>query len=194
MEKLDLVLNQASKVVKKQLSWALVLVLGILLSGCSNELDDLAGSNNKSNESEIVSSYRVSKEDAVDIAGKVLKKNITRSRESDIPSFEYVVNEKKTRSKSIADTLAYVLNYSDNAGFVIVAADRRVYPVLGFTNVGKISFENDNKKTIFFDNISVFMFRNISDSLYSVSESDFDGCYVVKPMVQISLSQRSPWD
>jgi hypothetical protein len=172
----------------------LFLTLVVLLSGCSSDMDDLSIPNSNAVASTSNVSSNITKDDAIAIANKVLKKNGTRSGIFNLPSFEYVVSGNSTRSTSTADTLAYVLNYPDNAGFVIVAADRRVYPVLGFSDEGNFSFENDNAKTNFIDNIEAYLESANSDDIYDVTDNDFDGCYVVNPMVQISLSQRSPWD
>lgn len=172
----------------------LSLTLVVLLSGCSSDMDDLSIPGNNVVTSTTSVSRNITKEDAIAIANKVLKKNETRSDILNLPSFEYVVSGSSTRSTSTVDTLAYVLNYPDNAGFVIVSTDRRVYPVLGFADEGNFSFENDNAKTNFIDNIGAYLENATSDNAYDVTENDFDGCYEVNPMVQISLNQRSPWD
>lgn len=172
----------------------LLLTIVMLLSGCASDMGDLSIPNSNAIASTTNDSSNITKDDAILIANKVLKKNRTRSGILNIPSFEYVISGNSTRSTSTADTLAYVLNYPDNAGFVIVATDRHVYPVLGFSEEGNFSFENDNAKTNFIDNIKAYLENAKSDDTYDVSDNDFDGCYVVNPMVQISLSQRSPWD
>lgn len=107
-----------------------IVAIVLFLTGCSSEMaylpindGDSPVTNRKSN---------VSKEDAIAIANKVLKKDITRGTSFELPRFEYVLAENATRSTLGIDTLAYILNYPHNEGFVIVAADRRVYPVLGF--------------------------------------------------------------
>ena len=169
----------------------LFLTLVVLLSGCSSDMDDLSIPNSNAVASTSNVSSNITKDDAIAIANKVLKKNGTRSGIFNLPSFEYVVSGNSTRSTSTADTLAYVLNYPDNAGFVIVAADRRVYPVLGFSDEGNFSFENDNAKTNFIDNIEAYLESANSDDIYDVTDNDFDGCYVVNPMVHIPKSTFS---
>lgn len=186
--------DSVSKIVRCLLSVIVIWTFGIMFSGCSNHFDELGIPDCGIKESATNSSFNVSKEDAINIAKKVLNKPITRSFVADFPIFEYVINEKQTRSASSADTLAYVLNYPSNAGFVIVSTDRRVYPVLAFSNQGNFSFENENAKTNFIDNLSTYLEGLDSETIYEVSENDFDGCYVIQPMVQISLSQGSPWD
>lgn len=169
------------------------LIFVILFSGCSDNLEELNSQNNEPKESLTALSYSISKEEAIDISEKVLKKTPTRGL-IDFPTFEYVVNNTQTRGTLMPDTIAYILNYPNDAGFVIIATDRRVYPVLGFSDVGKFSFDNENVKANFIDRLDTYIEENISDSLYYVSENDFDGCYEVNPAVQISLSQGAPWN
>lgn len=193
MKRLHLKFPQVLNVSRSHISM-LFLTIVVLLSGCSSDMDDLSIPNSNAVASTSNVSSGITKDDAISIANKVLKKNGTRSGIFNLPSFEYVVSGNTTRSTSTADTLAYVLNYPDNSGFVIVATDRRVYPVLGFSDEGNFSFENDNAKTNFIDNIEAYLESATSDDIYDVTDNDFDGCYVVDPMVQISLSQHSPWD
>lgn len=166
----------------------------LLLSGCSNDLEDLISPENNTTPSAVIS-RKVSKGDALVIAEKVLKKNRTREAIFNLPTFEYVIGGKNTRSSSANDTLAYVLNYPDNAGFVIVSADRKVYPVLAFSDEGNFSFDNEIAKANFIDRIGAYIETAESDStLYDVSDDDFDSCYATNPMINISLGQESPWD
>lgn len=105
------------------------------------------------------------------------------------------MNEHLTRgSANLSDTLAYVVNYPKNGGFVIVASSNRVYPVLAFSDDGNFSFENEISKTNFIENIGAYLEEADEEASYVVSENDFDGCYVVAPTVKTSLSQRSPWN
>lgn len=173
---------------------AALMILVIMLSGCSSDLDDLIvpGSKNETTTSGIRS--KVSKTDAIAIAEKVLKKDRTRSGILNIPKFEYVVGGVNTRSTSTSDTLAYILNYPDNGGFVIVSTDRRVYPVLAFASEGQFTFDNENARVNFIDRIGTYIKETPEDTLYDVSDSDFDACYDIHPMVGFSLDQRSPWD
>lgn len=165
MRKLYSTRGKVFKVAIGCCSLVAVLVCGILLSGCSDYLDNSIEQNKMSNESIDIPVYKITKDDAIEIADKVLRKTATRS-DNDNPTFEYVLNETPTRCISLSDTLAYVLNYPDNGGFVIVSTDRRVYPVLAYSNEGQFSFDNEIAKTNFIDNIGTYMEENVSDSLY----------------------------
>lgn len=173
---------------------AALMILVIMLSGCSSDLDDLIvpGSKTETTTSGIRS--KVSKTDAIAIAEKVLKKDRTRSGILNIPKFEYVVGGVNTRSTSTTDTLAYILNYPDNGGFVIVSTDRRVYPVLAFAHEGQFTLDNENARVNFIDRIGAYIEEKPEDTLYDVNDSDFDACYDIHPIIGTSLDQGAPWD
>lgn len=173
---------------------AALMILVIMLSGCSSDLDDLIvpGSKTETTTSGIRS--KVSKTDAIAIAEKVLKKDRTRSGILNIPKFEYVMGGINTRSTSTSDTLAYILNYPDNGGFVIVSTDRRVYPVLAFAHEGQFTLDNENARVNFIDRIGTYIEETPEDTLYDVGDSDFKTCYDIHPIVGYSLDQRAPWD
>ncbi len=46
------------------------------------------------------------------------------------------------KSSGIADTMMYVINYEDNLGFAIVAADARIAPIIAIADEGSIDMEN----------------------------------------------------
>ena len=192
MKKIKFLLDNVPNLSKKLFLMA-VLLYGFMLLGCTTDIDDLQQTDRIDNYAAGIAN-KVSKADAMDIARKVLKKSPTRGGTRMLPTFEYVVEETFTRGGSCADTLAYILNYPNNEGFVIISTDRRVYPVLGFADEGHFSFDNDNARDNFIEKIGTYMYNAISDTLYDVTEHDFDGCYVVNPMVQVSLEQGAPWN
>lgn len=108
MRKLYSTRGKVFKVAIGCCSLVAVLVCGILLSGCSDYLDNSIEQNKMSNESIDIPVYKITKDDAIEIADKVLRKTATRS-DNDNPTFEYVLNETPTRCISLSDTLAYVL-------------------------------------------------------------------------------------
>ncbi len=175
---------------RPKLSW-LVIVLGILISGCTDIMDDSQVQSNPLEETEC-NVRKVTKEDALSIANRVLN-NASRSEISAYPTFEYVINDNSSRNFTLPDTLAYVLNYPNNGGFVIVAADRRVYPVLAFSPDGHFSFDNDAAMENFVDRIGSYIAGADMTESYDVTE-DYSSCYHIEPIVQTSIGQRSPWD
>ena len=125
--------------------------------------------------------------------------NVSNRSISGNPDVEYVTRDNEfshsTRSLTdISDTLAYVINYPNESGFVIVSSSSHVYPVLAYSNEGNFSFSNDVSKTNFIDNIGAYLEEADINASYSVGDNDIDGCYMISPMVKTCLNQRSPWD
>ncbi|MCM1320208.1 MAG: C10 family peptidase [Muribaculaceae bacterium] len=191
----NLIANLLTKSTRLTLRIVAMLLFTITLCCCSDSVDDLVtiSENQSAKSSTSLSSPIVNDQDAIEIANKVLKKVPTRGFSVSSPSLDYVVNDNPTRSNA-PDTLAYIVNYPNDGGFVIVATDRRIYPILAFSEVGNFNFDNEIAKANFIDNIGTYMEENLSNSSYDVSEDDFDGCFVVYPMVEISMGQNSPWN
>ncbi|HCD77739.1 MAG TPA: hypothetical protein DEQ27_05380 [Prevotella sp.] len=129
-----------------------------LLLGCNN--DDQTLTIVDGVEQQMPSSQSITQKEALEIASKVIKhSSITRNQSEGIPSFEYVLNETKTRTNGTTapDTLAYIINYPNNNGFVIVSTTRNVYPVLGFSDKGNFSFDNEIVKSNFIDNLGAYI-------------------------------------
>ena len=170
-----------------------IFAVSALLLGCT-DLEDVQ--ENKINQQPLPLSSHVSKADALDIANKVLKKASNTRNSQEEPVFEYVLNENTTltRYATLPDTLAYVINYPNNEGFVIVSSDKRVYPVLGFSNKGTFAFDNEIAKVNFIDRIGDYIGNANATKLYDVQDEDWGGCYAVEPVVKTSLGQRAPWN
>lgn len=163
-----------------------------LLCSCS---ENLLVVENTINERTLNSSH-ITQENALEIANKVIGlQNTSLSRTLNTPTFDYVINTNKSRStQSTTDTLAYVINYPNDGGFVIVSSSNLVYPVLAFSNEGNFSFSNEVSKTNFIDNIGAYLAEASENSTYEVGDNDFDSCYVVSPIVKTCLSQGYPWN
>lgn len=117
----------------------LTVSIALFLCGCSDVYDFPTQENQN-----VCVSRHIDQNEAAEIANKVLKFSPkTRNVAAEVPTFAYVMNESKTRSCGISDTLAYVINYPNDGGFVIVSTDRSVYPVLGFSDKGRFTFDND---------------------------------------------------
>lgn len=61
------------------------------------------------------------------------------------PDLVYTARQQSsslTKSASTEDVLYYVFNYGENEGFVIIAGDQRVKPILGYSYSGSYSTEN----------------------------------------------------
>lgn len=173
----------------------LYLLISTLFIVYSCSVEDTLCQESKSD----IQKYFISKEAALDIADKVLGTHVSNRSISGNPDVEYVTRDNEfspsTRSLTdISDTLAYVINYPNESGFVIVSSSSHVYPVLAYSNEGNFSFSNEVSKTNFIDNIGAYLEEADINASYSVGDNDIDGCYMISPMVKTCLNQRSPWD
>ena len=126
-------------------------------------------------------SNRVALEEATNIANEVMglldAETATKSGSSRrIASMTALLNEKegeeKTKSGSangggveIPDTLAYLFNFDDGAGFTIIAADTRIPPILCFTGIGTLDDTNENPGVdIFLEGMGYYMERSIAEA------------------------------
>ena len=129
------------------------ILISMLLFMYSCSVEDTLCQESKSD----IQKYFISKEAALDIADKVLGNHVSNRSVSGNPCVEYVTRNNEfshsTRSLTdISDTLAYVINYPNESGFVIVSSSSHVYPVLAYSNEGNFSFSNDVSKINFIDN------------------------------------------
>lgn len=150
----------------------------------------------KGNRLDPYASLHINQDEALDISQKVMKHSPTTRSANALasPIFSYVTNGASTRYASVPDTLAYVINYPNNGGFVIVSSDKRVYPVLAYSYNGNFSMDNEIAKANFIDNIGGYINEASANVVYEVSDKDFDGCYSQSPKLQTSIHQKSPWD
>lgn len=63
-----------------------------------------------------------------------------------IASISPVMSSKVTKSgyEACADTMAYVVNFNDSLGYVMLSADRRTFPVLAVIPAGNIDFNDED--------------------------------------------------
>lgn len=150
--------------MKKILS---LLLLVVMMASCSNN-EDLFDSNSKKSESTQVEAFKVSPEEAKDelvgFLNKVGNSSLTRSTTNkNLGEVQAIRNDymnATTRSMSEEgdiDTLMYAINFADNQGFALVAADKRTSPVLaiideGTFNVDSLSEDKDEGFLAFIDN------------------------------------------
>ena len=129
--------------MKKNVSLFLIVtcLLQVIISSCTNDLDvyDTQSSTtvelNKKN-------HKITENEAIDIANRFFK---TTRGKSDF-AVKYVFNKDnvaKTRAAGISDTLAYILNRGEEDGFILVASDNRVFPVLAFSETGHFDYKED---------------------------------------------------
>lgn len=124
---------------KKFLTFAAV---ALVLAACSSEEpiappmveNDAMGAN----------PYRVSLTDALKNAdallGELGEGETTRSAERKVESVEYY-SRPGTRALG-GDTLLYLVNYADDAGFALLSADSRLRPIYAISDEGSMSFSD----------------------------------------------------
>lgn len=76
---------------------------------------------------------------AQEAIGMLGESSVTRSgkpRTVSTDDVQYIVNTSSTRSEGYLDTLMYVFNYEDNAGFAVVSANRATEDLIAVTEQG----------------------------------------------------------
>ncbi|MBR4887009.1 MAG: C10 family peptidase [Muribaculaceae bacterium] len=187
---------------KKLISFAAV---ALVLTACSSEepitppmtKNDAVGAN----------PYRVSLTDALKNAdallGELGEGEATRSTERKVESVEYY-SRPGTRALG-GDTLLYLVNYADDAGFALLSADSRLRPIYAISDEGSMSFSDTtyNKGLALFargveselvgfpDNPLPF---NPSDSsIYNPIIPDFGGTYIKSKVAPLLTPSVREW-
>lgn len=171
----------------------LLVSIVLILASCSKSDNDMFEQNMSSSLNNKY--FRIGETEAISIAQKVLRPSSTRGMQSN-PEINYIIDTPSTRTSPFetSDTLAYIINYDNNGGFVIVSSDNRVYPVLGFSPKGTFSLSNEIAVQNFISNIKTYLAYESSSSPQEVTETHFDECVVIDPLVKISLGQDDPWN
>lgn len=178
--------------MKKFIVISFIALVSSILWGCSNALEEGVISGNSTSIEKSVH-LRISEEDAIRIADKILKKNQTRGAIQELPSCEYVINSTPTRSSLMSDTVAYILNYPNEEGFAIISSSRNVNPVLAFSESGNFDFSNEVAKLYFIDNISAYNNNAEAPEIYG-NDNYLDGCVVIGDTAAMDIGQWSPWN
>ena len=123
--------------IKKLISSA---VVALVLIACNSE--EPITPPNQVNDAMGANPYRVSLTDALKNADALLGElgEATRSAERKVESVEYY-SRPGTRSLG-GDTLLYLVNYADDAGFALLSADSRLRPIYAISDEGSMSFSD----------------------------------------------------
>lgn len=166
----------------------LIIGIALLLSvGCSKECCEI-----KSNIPE--ANHYVSSAEAIEIATH-FKAGKTRDAiiDPDLPTYFCILSDESGKIGSSApDTLAHVLNYNNDRGFVIVAADNRVCPILAYSEVGNFNPTNAAVREFFIDKLTDYY----NDTRYHapISFSDGEFFILVEPWVKTILHGNAPFN
>lgn len=173
-----------------------MLALTGLCSSCSNSLDDLVVQSHELPVTDVtVVTEGSAPAKALAVANAVLQKN--QSRSAAMPEFAYVLNKLQSRSLSLPDTLACVVNYPNDGGFVIVANDPRVESVLAYSDTGNFSFDNEIAKVNFIDKIGAYIEQAVANPApqqAAAASSSSNEYLEVEPFSKMLLGQWDPWN
>ena len=118
-----------------------------------------------------VASTKVSIEEALEAADNMLAEleGGTRSVGRHVESVEIVTTPSQTRSDS-SDSLLYVVNYTDNAGFALLGTDSRMKEIYAISPKGHLNL-NDTVKDEMFSSFINSAIKDAENSINSVSIS-----------------------
>lgn len=185
----------------KQARILLILVLIGLFGACSSyEEPALNGKASQSSAAE----NRLTVSQAESIASAIIAEfsENCKTRSDIAPEVEYVVRSSKTRSVASNDTIAYVFNYPDNGGFVMISPDPSLEePLVAYSDKGHLDIYDDFVKDQIIFPLEKYI--EIESSTFdptvgiqasSVPTGFYDIIEEIKPQLIINLNQRSPWN
>lgn len=130
----------------------LLLIFAVSLAACSNE--DTLHTEDVAKQEKTVS-FKVSEDDAkAELRNFLNNLHSTQATTRSTSQIEFadvqvVRNNAVTRAGSTSegfdvglDTLVYAINFANNQGFALVAADKRTSPILAIADEGSFSIEN----------------------------------------------------
>lgn len=127
--------------MKKKLYLIGLGITSLLIASCSNVPDFENPDENASDN--VNTTYLISREDALKLANHAissLEKNGTRSERT--AKIERITPQS-TRSTDNSSILGwYLINYGEDDGFAIISADKRISPVLAFSDKGNIQMSD----------------------------------------------------
>lgn len=140
----------------KYFYFIVLLFVICILAGCENEV--LCESHNTT---ELLDySSNLNESEAQKLANSFFTQELIKTRNISLsnPTCECVTDFIPTRnSESVKDTLAYIFNYSKENGFVIVAANKNIAPILAFSQEGTFDLNNELAKENFLSRIKDYL-------------------------------------
>lgn len=129
----------------KKRSIILLSAIGIMLSNCTNELESdglVSTKQQTSNTRTLNEALSIAQQASQLVAGATTRSATART--IDMSSIQYVLTPS-TRTVANADTLLYIINYSDNQGFAVVSAKKSTEGLLAVTEQGNYSSDENNE-------------------------------------------------
>lgn len=170
----------------------LSVVMGLLYS-CSN--DEFMTQPDEILSAESMN-HRVELSEATDIAESYFNSGQTRSASNLEVSYVVETGKATKGASSGSDTLAYIFNNGVNDGFVLVATDDRVFPLLAFSDEGHFAYdENDIVYDEFISKLGDYYEQNSSNDTYDYDIDEFfDSCVLKEGILENSWNQGEPFD
>lgn len=166
------------------------LCLQGLWTGCSNEQDPVY------EEKAINDASRntITAEEAVSLACKAIGQG-EETRSSLSASIGYVLNNsQRTRSVSLPDTLAYIINFEANGGFALVSTMPIPEPVMAYSPDGQFELGNELVNLYVLPNIAPYMEREMQASQANGEATIIPTYSITNPPKPLNLDQESPWN
>lgn len=166
-------------------------MLGICLYGCAGQYFDGVPTPDKFQSED---SHKVTIEDAAKIADS-FKEIKSRSKTY---TLDYITAQSNVGQ---IDTLAYVFNYDEENGFIIISADDRASSILAYSDDGNFSYEENSQDIVYANFVSSLIpyFDNVKsdDSELDYSSEggtgNISGAFV-NPILIMDMGQHAPFD
>lgn len=137
----------------------------------------------------------ITESEAVRMANEVFSKSFTRGSVRTVSDVECIMRKNRTRSTGeVSDTLAYVINYAENAGFAIMSADNRVFPLLAFNDHGNFNQANESVQVNFIDKLEGYIDQTAETSAVGYGLINVPSCWSCKSFINVCLGKRAPWN
>ncbi len=184
--------------MKLRISLCISAVFALMMISCSSYDEPIDVGRKQSNQT-ICEDGSITIDEAVRIADKFLRgSNPSRSASLSVSKVSAITESNELASKVSKiqnDTVAYIVNYTSDEGFVIVSSKRISNPILAYSDKGNFSMENESANECFVKKIGAYLAQ--SEILNSRSDEDFNGligCYMVTPLSDTNLSQVHPFN
>lgn len=127
--------------------------------------------------------------EAIKMADNKLGKNLVKTSERKIDYL--LLQDQSLEASLISDTIAYIINYGNENGFVVIANDSRVSEPLAYSDKGNLQNSTSAAKSIFLDNIEIYLasLRPIGADTSSPAINLF-----ITPQVTVKLSPEEPFN
>ncbi len=172
--------------MKNKLYLLIAFAAIMFAGGCTSDEPLFPTSVSEENSVAVANSEKRSLTEALGISAA--SRRATRATDSMVASIDYVVQQ--------GDTVAYIVNYANDGGFAILAADRVVKPILAYSDQGSFSTDNEMAMNYFVSNIKNYAEEVKRSAPLRVSRNELLDTirYIHDPVIKIKLGQRTPYN